>query len=73
VLITGNIVSNAATGIAVSVAEGAGAVRIADNMISGSSVAALAGMAWDRIATADLTTEADRFPNVSLSGNVIAP
>jgi uncharacterized secreted repeat protein (TIGR03808 family) len=73
VLITGNIVSNAATGIAVSVAEGAGAVRIADNMISGFSVAALAGMAWEKVASADLTTEADRFPNVSLSGNVIAP
>ena len=71
VLITGNIVSNAATGIAVSVAEGAGAVRIADNMISGFSVAALAGMAWDRIATADLAADATRYPKVSLSGNVI--
>jgi uncharacterized secreted repeat protein (TIGR03808 family) len=73
VLITGNVVSRAATGIAVSVAAGAGAVRIADNMVSGSSVAALAGMAWDRIASTDLAAEAGRFPNVSLSGNVVTP
>lgn len=42
-------------------------------MISGSSVAALAGMAWDRVASADLAAEAGRFPNVSLSGNVVTP
>ena len=72
VLIADNVVSNTATGIAVSVAEGAGQVRIADNMISGSSVAALAGMAWDKVASADLAAEAGRFPNVSLSGNVVA-
>jgi uncharacterized secreted repeat protein (TIGR03808 family) len=73
VLITDNIVSNAATGIAVSVATGAGAVRVTDNMISGAMVAALAGMAWDRVASADLAADAGRFPNVSLSGNVVAP
>jgi uncharacterized secreted repeat protein (TIGR03808 family) len=73
VLIADNVVSNAATGIAVSVADGAGPVRIADNMISGASVAALAGMQWNNVATADLVADASRFPNVALSGNSVSP
>lgn len=73
VLIANNIVSRAATGIAVSVVNGAGPVRIADNMISGATVAALVGMQWDKIASADLVADAAQFPNVALSGNTISP
>ena len=72
VLIANNIVSRAATGIAVSVVNGAGPVRIADNMISGATIAALAGMQWDKIASADLVADAAQFPNVALAGNTVS-
>ncbi len=72
VLVSGNVVSNALIGIGVSVVEGAGAARIEGNLISGAGAAAIAGMRWREIATADLSTDADQFANVDVGGNTIS-
>src|SRR6185437_4398892 len=47
-------------------------VLIANNMISGATIAALAGMQWDKIASADLVADAAQFPNVALAGNTVS-
>ena len=72
VLIAGNVVSHADTGIAVSVADGAGPVRIAGNMISAASDHAIAGMKWGDVVSPDLIAEAQRYPAVSLDGNLVS-
>jgi len=71
VLINGNIVRDADVGIAASVADGAGSAQITNNTISGARHAALAGMAWTEFKTTDLASEAPRFPNVTVAGNVV--
>jgi uncharacterized secreted repeat protein (TIGR03808 family) len=70
VLIADNVISGAHTGIAVSVVQGAGAVRIAGNMISGASHA-MAGVAWDKTISSDLAADVAKFPNVTVEGNVV--
>ena len=70
VAISGNIVRGADYGITVSVAPGAGASVIADNLISGARRGAIVGMAWQKPATGDLATEgAARYAQLSISGN----
>lgn len=71
VLINGNIVRNAEIGIAASVVAEAGMAQITNNTISGSKRADIAGMAWTEFKTEDLAADAAKFPNVSVSGNVI--
>ncbi|HTJ59528.1 MAG TPA: TIGR03808 family TAT-translocated repetitive protein [Devosiaceae bacterium] len=71
VVIADNVISAADTGIGVSVAEGAGSVRIAGNMISGARVNGIAGLKWDQVASGDLAADAARYPNVSIEGNVV--
>jgi uncharacterized secreted repeat protein (TIGR03808 family) len=67
---TGNVVRNSGIGIAVSVALGAGAAVIADNLISGATAGAIVGMAWTRPVTGDLAQDgAGRFAQLSISGN----
>jgi uncharacterized secreted repeat protein (TIGR03808 family) len=67
---TGNVVRNSGIGIAVSVALGAGAAVIADNLISGATAGAIVGMAWTKPVTGDLATDgAGRFAQLSISGN----
>lgn len=71
VLIADNVVTGAETGIAISVVEGIGAVRVAGNMIAGAQTA-LAGMRWQDVASRDLAADAGKFPGVSVEGNVVA-
>jgi uncharacterized secreted repeat protein (TIGR03808 family) len=67
---TGNTIRASQIGIAVSVAEGAGAAIIADNLISGALDGAILGMRWEEVATADLVTAgAEEFPHLTISGN----
>lgn len=72
VLVSDNVVKDVLIGVAVSVAEGAGAVRIDGNLISGASAAALAGMRWQDIETADLARDADQFPHVDVGENTVS-
>jgi uncharacterized secreted repeat protein (TIGR03808 family) len=71
VLIADNVISASDTGIGVSVAKGAGKVRIAGNMISGAKVRGIVGMRWDEVASSDLVSDAAQFPNVSIDGNIV--
>lgn len=72
VLVADNVISDTLIGIGVSVVDGAGAVRIVNNLISGSSAAAIAGLRWREIATADLSADAGQFTNVEVGGNTIS-
>ena len=57
-------------GIAVSVAPGAGAAVIADNMISGARLGAIVGMEWKKPVTEDLSQAgAERYAQLSVAGN----
>jgi uncharacterized secreted repeat protein (TIGR03808 family) len=70
VAISANIVRGADYGITVSVAPGAGASVIADNLISGARRGAIVGMEWQKPVTGDLATEgAARYAQLSISGN----
>ncbi len=71
VAISANIVRGAAYGIAVSLAPGAGASVIADNLISGARRGAIVGMEWQKPVTGDLATDgaAARYAQLSISGN----
>ena len=67
---TGNTIRQTQIGIAVSVAEGAGATLIADNLIADTTEGAIVGMRWEERATDDLLAGgADAFPHLTLSGN----
>src|SRR5690606_15373058 len=71
VSVTDNIVREVEIGIAVSVAEGAGKAMISGNRIAGARTAAIAGMAWHKTVSGDLVRDADRYPNVTVSGNSV--
>lgn len=73
VLVADNVISDVETGIAVSVAEGSGPVRVAGNMITGARGSAMAGMKWQQVASADLAADAGRFAGVTVEGNTVAP
>jgi len=62
VIIADNVISEVDTAIDVSVAPGAGPVRIAGNMISGARVSAIVGTQWDKLSSADLVADAAQFP-----------
>ncbi len=66
VMISGNVVSTANIGIAVSVVDGAGPVHIANNLISNARDHAVVGMAWRDIVEPDLISNANRFANVTV-------
>lgn len=67
VLIAGNVISESDIGIGVSVVDGAGKVHIGGNAIAARQHAVV-GLAWTDIVEADLAANADRYPNVSISG-----
>ena len=70
VTIVGNVVRNAATGIEVSVAKGAGAAAITGNLIAGSQRGAIVGMEWDKQASGDLAKDgAARYPQLTIANN----
>jgi uncharacterized secreted repeat protein (TIGR03808 family) len=70
VAISSNIVRGADYGITVSVAPGAGASLIADNLISGARRGAIVGMEWKKPVTGDLAEAgANRYAQLTISGN----
>ncbi|MGD1016717.1 MAG: TIGR03808 family TAT-translocated repetitive protein [Roseiarcus sp.] len=69
VAVVGNVVRDAPIGVGVSIAQGAGAAVIADNVISGASRGAILGMNFDEPATADLARGAAAPPQLRISGN----
>src|SRR6202451_161894 len=70
VTVNANVVRGADYGIAVSVAPGAGAAVIADNMISGARLGAIVGMEWKKPVTGDLSESgAERYAQLSVVGN----
>jgi uncharacterized secreted repeat protein (TIGR03808 family) len=69
VTITGNVLRNAAAGIEVSVASGAGAAAITGNVIASAKRGAILGMEWDR-QVADLAGgDAARYPQLTIANN----
>ena len=67
---TGNVVRTSGMGIAVSVAPGAGAAVIADNLIAGAERGAIVGMEWKKPVTGDLAKDgAARYAQLAISGN----
>lgn len=66
VVITSNVVYASNIGIGVSVAEGAGNVLIADNMVHEPSVGEIVGLKWTEVAETDLRAVADRYPHVTI-------
>lgn len=70
VVATGNVVRKAGTGIAVSVAPGAGRAVISDNLIDGVTVGGVVGYEWTRPVTGDLATGgAEGWPNLTVERN----
>jgi uncharacterized secreted repeat protein (TIGR03808 family) len=70
VTVNANVVRGTGYGIAVSVAPGAGAAVIADNLISGAQFAAIVGMEWKKPVTGDLSKDgAERYAQLSVVGN----
>ena len=70
VTVNANVVRGANYGIAVSVAPGAGAAVIADNMISDARIAAIVGMEWNKPVTGDLSQDgAAQYAQLSIGGN----
>jgi uncharacterized secreted repeat protein (TIGR03808 family) len=56
VVVTGNVIRKAGTGIAVSVVEGAGPTVISDNVIDGTEKGAIIGQRWSEPVTGDLAS-----------------
>jgi len=71
VLVTGNMVRDADAGIVVSVAEGAGAAVVTNNMVSGARRYGIAASAWDEVQSTDLQADAGRFPQLTVAGNTV--
>lgn len=71
VSVTGNVVRAARIGIAVSVAEDAGAASVTGNLVSGAEIAAIAGTRWREVAEPDLQANAGRYPQLTVTGNRI--
>ena len=69
---TGNVVRNSAIGIIVTVADGARAARISNNVFQNTLRGAVVGYRWAEPATKDLTVSgADRYEHLDISGNTI--
>lgn len=70
VAITANVIRRADFGITISVAPGAGAAVISDNMISDVRRGAIIGMEWKKPVTDDLSRDgATRYAQLSIGGN----
>jgi uncharacterized secreted repeat protein (TIGR03808 family) len=70
VTVTANVVRGADYGIAVSVASGAGAAVIANNLVSGARLGAIVGKEWAKTVTGDLSKDsAERYAQLSIDGN----
>ena len=72
VLISGNVVREIDYGIVVSVAEGAGQVRVANNLIAGARKRAISGFAWTEAQGEDLAVTPDQFATVTVENNTVS-
>ena len=73
VAVTGNVVREAAFGVAVSVVAGAGVAVISGNLFAGTTRGAIVGMEWHKAVTGDLTLAgAERYPQLRISGNQVS-
>lgn len=67
---TGNIIRDAAKGIVISVAPGAGSAIVSDNMISNVAEGAILGAEWDDIVTGDLAhADTSNYPQLTIERN----
>ncbi|WP_040485212.1 TIGR03808 family TAT-translocated repetitive protein [Lutibaculum baratangense] len=66
---TGNVIRRARYGIAVSVADGAGAAAITGNVIAEAQEAAIAGFAWHDLVEPDLAAATGDHPHLTISAN----
>jgi uncharacterized secreted repeat protein (TIGR03808 family) len=72
VSITANVIRKADFGITVSVAPGAGAAVIANNLISDVRSGAIVGMEWKKPVTGDLSKDgAQHYAQLSIAGNQV--
>ncbi len=71
VLVSNNVVRKTLVGIGVSVAEGAGAAKVSNNLIAEAELAALAGLAWRDIISTNLVADTERFPHIMLNNNSV--
>jgi uncharacterized secreted repeat protein (TIGR03808 family) len=72
VSITANVIRKADFGITVSVAPGAGAAVIANNLISEVRSGAIVGMEWKKAVTGDLSKDgAQHYAQLSIAGNQV--
>ncbi|KWV52663.1 Tat protein [Rhizobium altiplani] len=73
-VVTGNIIRKAPIGCAVSVAEGAGAAIITDNVFQETPCGAVLGFEWDRKVSGELATAgaASRFAQLTVERNRIS-
>lgn len=69
VTVTGNLVRGSPVGVAVSVTAGAGSALVADNLIVGASTGAIVGMDGLKPVTGDLTRDASRYAQLTITGN----
>jgi uncharacterized secreted repeat protein (TIGR03808 family) len=69
VTVTGNLVRSSPVGVAISVTTGAGSALVADNLIVGASTGAIVGMDGLKPITGDLTRDAARYAQLTITGN----
>lgn len=67
VALTGNIVTDSAIGIGVSVVEGVGAVTLSGNLVSAATEGDIVGMRWTDIAEKDLLANAGKYGHVRVN------
>jgi uncharacterized secreted repeat protein (TIGR03808 family) len=68
----GNLIRNCGRGIIASVVDGAGPLYAINNVVAGSTIAAIAGYAYDKPATEDLGHAGASVPaTLVLSGNIV--
>jgi uncharacterized secreted repeat protein (TIGR03808 family) len=69
IIITGNIVRKAATGVQISVVEGTGKAVITDNIFDGIKGAAIGGFRWADQVTGDLAKDGEVPKNMVIERN----
>ena len=70
VLIANNVMTDILVGVTVSLAPGAGAAHITNNLIANSQ-RAIVGMAWSDLIEPDLTATAGNYPQLTIAGNMV--
>ncbi|WP_137132206.1 TIGR03808 family TAT-translocated repetitive protein [Rhizobium sp. FY34] len=68
-LVSGNMIREAQTGMAVSVVEGAGQALIANNLFDRTPNGAIIGYRWHDATSGDLVDGSTRYKHLTLSGN----